>query len=292
LISQRGHGTLGGGLEIEEALLRVRSLPQALEALGDHRPVGPQPLTLARGLQHVAALSKRRFRAKTRIPSLGQRVAIGFELLERRLTHLESCLGPRDGFLCDLEPAWVLVALRLECPYGVVDPALCARRSFVAAADAGLEAITEGALVPVEVFQLLVADRRRGAEECFVRDAGQVGNDFLRLCRIRVGLTVVLEDDPSALAAELLLQDTPEWPALGIRLVLFVGDELEPRERTIVLGQAPGSERLDLGRRSRRLAEERELETALDSRLARLVGTSDDREARSKLDVQVAWFSR
>ena len=119
LLAQTRHGPLGHRLEICQPLLCVGGLTVSLEPLTHDGPVRSQPLGLAGGLEHVPALREAGFRPKPRVASLGQIVAVLFELLESCLAGPERHLGSIDGLVRDLQPPRVLGAGSLEGPDGI-----------------------------------------------------------------------------------------------------------------------------------------------------------------------------
>ena len=161
LIAQAGDRLLGHRLQVLQPLLRLRGLAVALELLGDDHSIGPKTLDLTSGLEHVAAFGNGGLGPKTRVAGLSQRVAILLELLECSLPVLERQRGAADRLLGDLESARVLVALRLENPYGVLQTSLRSRRALVAAADAGLQPVPQRAFVAVEIVEFFVPDGGR-----------------------------------------------------------------------------------------------------------------------------------
>ena len=210
------------------------------------------------------------------------------ELLECRLAATEGNLRPRHRFLGNLEPARILVAARLEVPNGFLEPVLRPRAALVAATETGLEAVSQGPFVAVQVVQLLVADRGGRAEELLAGNPGQVGYDLRGPGGIGIGLAVERQSHPAALTAVLLLQHPREGDHAAGVLVLFLDHEFEPDARALVSTGPPALELLDFDTLGGRLSEEGQFETALDGRFACLVGTPDDREARRQSDVQVA----
>jgi hypothetical protein len=89
------------------------------------------------------------------------------------------------------------------------------------------------------------------------------------------------------LAAELLLQDPVADGELAGCLVLVLDQELEPRARASLIVRAPSAQGLELAAGCGRLAEQCELDAALDGRLAGLVRAANDREARRQLEVEL-----
>ena len=222
------------------------------------------------------------------VASLGQRVAILSRASRARPRRCVSAASARaDRLLGDLEAAGVLVAARLEGADRVLQAGLGPRRALVAAADAGLQPVPQRALVAVEVVELLVADRGGGAEEGLVGDAGQVGDDL-------VGPAGSVYVWPSSSS-----ETRPRWPRNSFSRTPVADGQLaraSPSSSTTNSSRVlerPSSARprcagLELGAGGRRLAEERQLEAALDRRLAGLVGAANDREAGRELQVEVA----
>ena len=243
LFAQARHGPLGHRLEVREPLLRLCRLAVPPELLAHNGPIRPQPLGLARRLEHVPALGQRGLGSQACIAGLGQVVAIPLEFLESGLAVAEGLLGSIDRFVGDLETAGVLVTLGFEGADGLFEAGPGPGRALVSAADARLEPVAQCALVAIEVVHLFVANRRRGPEEGLVRDTGQVRDDFLDLARVRVDLATYFERDAALLAAEFLLENARPGHALGGRLV--VRQELEADGRTMVVGGSPGSQRLE-----------------------------------------------
>ena len=148
-------------------------------------PLGGQALGLAGLLEHrpplgeVASISARRSRAPDSVSRSRSSWA------ERQLALLDGQPRLLDRLLGDLQPAGVLGALGVQVVERPLELPLGPRRAPVGAADRGLEPVAEGRLVAVEVGQLVVADRRRRAEERLGRDAGQLGEGLVGERRIR-----------------------------------------------------------------------------------------------------------
>ena len=210
----------------------------------------------------------------------GHRVTVAFELGERQLALVECRLSLRDRLLGDLEPARVPVAAGAQVMERPVELLARAARSAVGAADRGLEAIAQRAVVARQVAQLEMVDRRCRAEEALGRDAGQLGHDLVGEGRVGDRLAVVVEPDGALRAGERLLERAD---LLAVVLVLL---ELEGDDRAGLRRRAPRPQRLELGGRARRPPRQGQLERALDGALARFVRAADDRQAGREVDVE------
>ncbi len=133
-----------------------------------------------------------------------------------------------------------------------------------------------------------MTDRGGGSKKGLVGNARQLGNDLLGLGRVRIHVLADLQGDTSALAPELLLEDSVAGNNLAIVARFIVDYELEAGCRALVVGCTPGPESIQLGSGGRRLAEESQFQSALDRRLAGFVGAANDRETGSQLDIEIA----
>ena len=231
---------VGEGLELGGDLDR---LAVALVAFGRGVALGGDPLGLARLLEHAATLGQGRLGLGPPVAGAGQRVAIALELGERELALLERRLRLLDGLLGDLEPARVPVAARAQVVERPVELLARPARAAVGAADRGLEAVAQRALVARQVAQLEMADRRGRAEEALGRDPGQLGHDLVGEGRVGDRLAVVVEPDRALRAGERLLERAD---LLAVLLVLL---ELDGDDRARLGRRTPRPERLELARR-------------------------------------------
>src|SRR5262249_40269351 len=131
-----------------------------------------------------------------------------------------------------------------------------------------------------QLLQLVMAHRRRGAEEGLRGDARKLRDLFLGERRIRGDLAIHFETNRAPRPTERLFQP----PAVrGFEVLL---DELELDHRSIVRIAGPRSERLEVRLRRGDLPGERELDRPLNRGLAGLVGAADNGQAGRQLEVQ------
>ena len=168
--------------------------------------LGGQALGLARLLEHRPSLRQRGLGLGAVLAGHGERVAVVLEALERVLAGLETRGRLGDRVLGDLEPARVLDAAGLQVVERPLELALGAAGAAVGAADRGLEPVAQGALVALEPGQLVVADRRRRAEEALGRDARDRGQLLVGAGGIGDRVAAELEADLPLGAAERLRQ--------------------------------------------------------------------------------------
>ncbi len=238
-VAEARHRALRHRLQRLETLLCLGGLAESFEALSDDGAIGPKTVRLAGALEHVPALDQGLLGADAAGASLGQGVAIVFQLLERGLAAAEGRFRSGHGLFRDLEAAGVLVTAGFQSSDRLFETGLGPRAALVAAADAALQPVPQRAFVAVQVVELLMADRGGGAEETLVGDARQLGDDLIGPSRVGVGLAVVFEGHLAALAPELLLQHAMADGQLAGFLVVVLDHELQTRARMGLVGGAP-----------------------------------------------------
>ena len=105
--------------------------------------------------------------------------------------------GLLDRLLGDLEPAGVAIPARVQVVERPVELPLGPARAAVGAADRGLQAVAQRALVARQVAQLEMVDRGRRPEEALGRDPGQFRHDLVGEGRVGDRLALVVEADRS-----------------------------------------------------------------------------------------------
>ncbi len=113
-VAQVGDGSLRHRLQRHQSGLRLGRLTVALPALHDGGQFGAQSIGLADLLQQIAILGETLLGQLPGGARLGERLAVTFQLDQRRFSGLQCRLRASDRFLGSLEPAGVLVAARLE----------------------------------------------------------------------------------------------------------------------------------------------------------------------------------
>ena len=257
----------------------------ALVALLGRVALGDQALGLAGLLEHAPALGEDRLGLGPPVAGAGEQVAVAAPAARgqprparRRSAALATaCLG-------DLEPAGVLVALRGQVVERLVELLARPARAPVGAADRGLEPVAQRRLVAREVVELVVADRRRRAEERLGRDPGQLGEDLVGERRVGDRLAVEVEADRALRAAERLL----ERAGLGGRPPRPARTRSSTTERASV-GASHGRSDVEVAGGARDPAGEGQLDRPLDRGLAGLVRAADDGQPGREVDVEVAW---
>ncbi len=155
-------------------------------------------------------------------------------------------------------------------------------RASVRAADRFLEAIAQRRFVAREPRQLHVADRSRRAEEPFGRDPRELGEDLVGEDRVRDRLTVVSEIDCALGPGEGLGERA------GPGSVLLVLVEVERHDGRCAVRVIPWSERLEVPCGTGHAPGDGQLDGPRDRRLAGLVRSTDDRQARRQIDIELA----
>ena len=236
--------------------------------------LGGQALGLARLLEHRPPLGEGGLGLGAVLAGHGERVAVVLETLERVLAGLEPRGGFGDGVLRHLEPTRVLDAAGLQVVERPLELALGAARPSVGAADRGLEPVAQRALVTLEPGQLVVPDRRGGAEEALGRHARDRGQLLVGSGGIGDRVAAELEAHLPLGAAERLRQ-----PPLALLALLVLVRERQGDRGAGVGVAVPGDQPVEIGGRARDLARQRQLDRPLDRRLAGLVRAADDVEA-------------
>ncbi len=152
----------------------------ALEALAGLVALRDEPLREPGLVEHRAVLGEGRLGDGPRLAGAGERVAVLLQLPQRCLAVPEG--GGRGGEirLCRLDPAGILVALRVELEQRPLQLPPGPAGAAIRARDGGLEPVPERRLVPRQPIELVVPDGRRRAEERLAGDAGQLGQELVR----------------------------------------------------------------------------------------------------------------
>jgi hypothetical protein len=265
-----------------ERLDHLARLAVALEPLLGRGSLDGQPLGLARLLEHRAPFGQRRLGFDAPLACTRQRIAVAFQLDETVFPGLERCCRVGERRLRDLEPAGVLVAFvaSSKMPRSSLRLARLVPRSapLIDACRRSRSAASSRATVG----QLVVAHRCGRAEERFGRDAGELGDDLVAEGRVRDVLAVVVELDGALCPAEHLL----ERPRLD-DVVLFLL-ELEADHRPRVGRRVPRAQRIEVVGAARGATRDRQLDRALDGRLAGFVRAAHDGQPGREIDVEVA----
>src|SRR5664280_2645456 len=159
-----------GPLEADDLVGDGHRLPIALEALPRDLPLGGEPFRLSGLFQERPALRERGIHLGTMVAGEHEGITVALEPCEARLAVADGRIRAHDRLLRDAEATRVLVTLGVEVAERPVEAALDGACSPVGAADRGLEPIAQRALVTCEIVDLVVTDRRRGAEELLGRD--------------------------------------------------------------------------------------------------------------------------
>ena len=122
-------------------------LPVALVAFGRDVTLGDDPLGLARLLEGAAPLGQGDLGLGPSVARARQGVAVALELGQRQLTLVECRLRLGDGLLGDLEAARVPVATRAQVVERPVELLARPAGAPVGAADRGLQAVAQRAVV-------------------------------------------------------------------------------------------------------------------------------------------------
>ena len=223
-----------GRLQTGELLGYGHRLPIALEALLAADSLGGQSLGLAGLLEKRPPLGERPFDLGPPLTCAGEGVAVPLELSQRQLALLDGQPRLLDRVLGVFEAARILGTLRVELIDRPFELVAGARRATIGAADRCLETVAQCRLVAIEVGELVVADRRRRAEERLARDAGHLGQRLVGEGRVGDRRSVDLEADRALRPAELLLERAGPDAALVV-----VDLELEADHGPGIIGRIP-----------------------------------------------------